>query len=324
MASLRALCVTANPALRRTLRRTLQAVGSTVEFAEDPTTLVVDGGAPAAAAPELVVLDADSRRNITPERLAELLGSSTKVVMLGESLSEDAILEALRARAFDHVISDLPDPDEEELVVTSVKVLRGDIFGLEKYLAWGVLVREREVLTYDDKRDALVDLADYARVTGARRQVVSRIESVADELLMNAMYDAPAIRFGVRPSIHERTRARLGPLGDQPALLRFAADGRWLAVSVHDNYGELRKEAILDNLARARAERGSPQTDPSGRGAGLGLYFILASVTRFIANVCPGHATEVICLFDLKATGRDQEACARSLHVFTAPPPASE
>ena len=41
------------------------------------------------------------------------------------------------------------------------------------------------------------------------------------------------------------------------------------------------------------------------------------SVTRFIANVSPGKRTEVICLFDLKVAGRDAEACARSLHVFT-------
>jgi hypothetical protein len=135
----RALCVTANPVLRKTLRRTLQAVGSTVEFADDPATLAVDGGAPAASGPDLVVLDPESRRGLSPQRLSELLGSSTKVVMLGESLSEDAIISALRDPAFDHLISDPPDPNseelEEELVVTSVKVLKQDIFGLEKYLA---------------------------------------------------------------------------------------------------------------------------------------------------------------------------------------------
>jgi hypothetical protein len=185
-----------------------------------------------------------------------------------------------------------------------------------------VLVRERQVMSYDDKRDSLLEIADYAKDMGARRQTVARIESVTDELLMNALYDAPAIRYGVRPRISERSRSGFGPLGGEPAYLRYACDGRYLAISVRDNYGELRKEAILDHLMRARAGKGTPLSpDEEGRGAGLGLYFILSSVTRFIANISPGVMTEVVCLFDIKAAGRDQEGCARSLHIFVAPPP---
>jgi hypothetical protein len=311
----RAVCVTGNPALRRTLRRTLQAAGSIVEFADSAESIDPE------AAPDLLVLDPTSRRGMDARLLTEKLGASTKVVMLGESLQEDAILDLLRSTPFNHVISELTEPSEEELVVTSVKVLKGDIFGLEKYLAWGVLVREREVMSYDDKRDALLEVSEYAKDMGARRQTVARIESVCDELLMNALYDAPALRYGVRPRISERSRAGVGPLGGEPAVLRYGCDGRHLAVSVRDNYGELRKEAILDNLARARAEKGTPQSpDDDGRGAGLGLYFILSSVTRFIANICPGVMTEVVCLFDIKAAGRDQEGCARSLHIFVVPP----
>ena len=307
----RAICVTTNPLLRRTLRRTLQAVGSTVEFADSAAAL------PDGDAPDLVVLDAESRKTCDPEGLSARW-STTKVVVLGESLEEDAVVRMLRNQPFNHVISDQVDPDELELVVTSVKALRGDIFGLEKYLAWGVLVQERHVTGYDEKRDALYELGDYAKDMGARRQTVARIESVADEMLMNAMYDAPALRYGVAPRIGNRAGP---PLGSEPAILRYSCDGRWFAVSVRDNYGELKKEAILDNLARARAEHGSPRPEgEDGSGAGLGLYLVLSSVTRFIANISPGHMTEVIGLFDLKATGRDEASCARSLHIFMASP----
>ena len=318
MTTPRAVCVTEDPALRRTLRRILQAAGSNVEFADSADAL--DASTP----PQLIVLDPKSRRSADTARLSERFGQGTEVVMLGESLDTEDIVRALRHRSFNHLISELLDPDEVELVVTSVKMLKGDIFGLEKYLAWGVLVRQVDVSGYDDKRGALLEVAEYAKEVGARRQMVARIESVTDELLMNALYDAPAIRYGVRPRISERTRAGVGPIGDEQVILRFASDGRYFAVSARDAYGELKKEAILDNLARARAERGSPQArSEDGRGAGLGLYFILSSVTRFIANICPGQTTEVICLFDLKASGREVENCAKSLHVFVAPTIAS-
>jgi hypothetical protein len=67
-------------------------------------------------------------------------------------------------------------------------------------------------------------------------------------------------------------------------------------------------------VLRARHERGKPREQG---GAGLGLYFVLSSVTRFIVNIEPEVSTEVVCLFDLRERGRDAESWARSLHIFT-------
>src|SRR5262249_11668392 len=96
------------------------------------------------------------------------------------------------------------------------------------------------------------------------------------------------------------------------------SDGKFFGLSVCDSYGALRKQNILDNLERARNQQGMPKApDPGGSsGAGLGLYFILSSATRFIANIQPGHATEVICLFDIRRGPRDSAYCARSLNIF--------
>jgi hypothetical protein len=261
--------------------------------------------------PDLIVLDAQSRREVDLRQLSSLLRS--QIIVVGESLEHEEVLSLLREKALNHVFADSfsgAGPSEDEaLVITSGKVFQRDIFGVEKYLAWGALVHERVVPSYERKREALLEVAAYATDVGARRQVVARVETVTDELLMNALYDAPAIRYGAAQRTH---------IAESPAVLRYACDGRYLGVSVRDGYGELRKDAILDHILRARAMRGTPQLKPSG-GAGLGLYFVLTSVARFIANVAPGQLTEVIGLFDIKATGREQEGCARSLHMFMSP-----
>jgi CheY-like chemotaxis protein len=322
----RAICLTGNPLLRRTLRRTLQAAGTHVEFADKPIEFVSE--LDEEQAPDLIVVDPESRRVVDMDRLGKLKTRS-QIVVIGESIEKEDVLTLLRSVGFNHVISDIgAEPavelprgqiDEDDLVVTSGKMFKGDIFGLEKYLAWGAFVHERLVKSYEEKRDVLLEIAEHAKEVGVRRQVIAKIESVTDELLMNALYDAPAIRYGVAPRISERSRAGLGPIGDEPALLRWACDDRYFAVSVRDNYGELRKDAILDHIARARAMKGSPQHKPNGGGAGLGLYFVITSVTRFIANISPGQLTEVVGLFDIKSTGREQDACAKSLHIFTTP-----
>jgi hypothetical protein len=294
----RAVCITTSTPLRRTLRRTLNASGSHVELID-----ALDGTEDGAA---LVFIDQATRRALSPESIEKL----SRLVVIGDSLEDAEVVELLRRRGVSHVISDADDPDDTELVVTSVKLLSGDLFGLEKYLSWGVKVSDRTIATYEDKREALLAVTAHAREAGARRPLIARVESVVDELLMNAMYDAPAASRGAA-----RTEP-VSPQGEANALLRWAGDGRYFAVSVQDDFGELHKETILDHLVRARAERGRPRSSEEVGGAGLGLYFILSSVTRFIANIEPGKRTEVVCLFDLKQTGRDADACARSLHVF--------
>ena len=165
------------------------------------------------------------------------------------------------------------------------------------------------VADYDEKRAALDEVSAYAQHLGVRRKVLSRIVNVSDELLMNAIYDAPEVARKNPNAIHRDEIMK--------AQFTYASDGRYFAVSVVDQYGELQKSMILDNLMRARAERGRPRQAQESTGAGLGIYFVLSSVTRYIANIEPGQKTEIICLFDLRQTGREAAGYASSLHIFT-------
>jgi len=308
-AASRALCVVRDPTLRRTLRRTLQASGAPVEFRES-----LDGG---GLGPGVILfVDREIRESAELPSLMQVIGENGRIVILGDSLADLGNIELLRHPPLDHLISE-ESPDEAELVVTAVKLLSGDIFGLEKYMSWGAAVTATEISTYEDKRAALIGVTRAAESLGARRQLISKIEGAADELLMNALYDAPAAG-GVADE--ERIRRDI-KRGDVPldrngatALFRYACDGRHFAISVLDRYGALDKQTILGSLLRARSERGRPRDKG---GAGLGLYFVLSSVTRFIVNIEPDVKTEVVCLFDLRERGKDVDTWARSLHIFT-------
>ncbi|HJZ88027.1 MAG TPA: hypothetical protein VKN99_22795 [Polyangia bacterium] len=302
----RAICVTADPGLRKILRRSLCAAGSVVEFVNDADEVLA---LPDPRA-DILLVDEPSKQRAKVEQILAKLNS--RVIVLGDGIDHEDSLRLLRAKGCDHLIAREDVVDEEELVVTTVKLLSGDIFGMEKYLTWGITIHEREVSGYDDKRAAIAAVAEHASEVGCRRQMVARIETTCDELLMNALYDAPAAANG-----RAATAIALGEAG-APALLRYGCDGKFFGVSVRDTYGALRKQNILDNLERAKDEQGSPRAaghSESG-GAGLGLYFILNCATRFIANIQPGRATEVVCLFDMRGSARDFHYRAKSLNIF--------
>ncbi len=308
------LCVVSNPTLRRRLKRSLHATGATVEFC----STLAEAGAREDAPPSLLFLDQDSRQDAALPHLLQVMDKQGKVVIIGESIADDEFVDLMRQQPFDHVM-DAEDPDENEILVTSVKLLTGDIFGLDKYLGWGAELHTADVLDYDDKRSAVDQVAAFAKESGARRKILGRIENVADELLMNAIYDAPAAARAGATGDQDNLKFEVGPgqaPNAKPATMTFGCDGRFFGISVVDHYGELRKKSILDNLLRARASGGRPRAGASG--AGLGIFFVLASASRYIANIQQGVKTEVICLFDMRLTGREAQSCTGSVHIFTA------
>jgi hypothetical protein len=269
----------------------------------------------------LIVDLSETGRDDLKARLKRI-GWSPRVLALGSWEAQQDALSLLDSCQCENLIARDTGMDEAELLATALKMMGNDIFGLEKYLAWGVQVRQSHVSSYDDKRAAIEAVADFAISAGCRRNLIRRVEIVADELLMNALYDAPASESGDRQHYVSRAVPGGGPVSPRAVTLSFACDGRFFALSVRDAFGALERQTILENLNRAVAYAGMPLTHAE-RGAGLGLYFILSSVSRFVANIRPGEATEVICLFDLRRTGQATQTVASSFNIFTTAGPTA-
>lgn len=275
----RALCMSHDDAICATVDRALTAAGLAVEHARAVP--------PDTAGAALVVADRGALRACADALRAQ----PVPVVVVGDHLDDDAAIALLAEAPVSHLVEDPADPT---LAVTSAKLASGDVWGLEKYLAPGAAVTERVVRGDLDRRRARDEVSAWAEAVGARRAAVHRIASVADELMMNALFAAP-----------EAPRA----------VLRWASDPRTLALSVLDDTGSLRQRDLIDHVRRARRDRGRPEPATEG-GAGIGLYLVLAHAACVVVNVAPGRRTEMVCLFD-RASGRAAASRRpRSLHVF--------
>jgi hypothetical protein len=293
MRSRRAICVSRDAGLRRVIEDALAAAGVAVEHCDAVPETVGDVA--------LVVVDRATREAAGDE----LCAIAAPVVIVGDDLDDDGLVAIMLEAPVSHLVE---DPHDRDLGITSEKLASGDVFGLEKYLARGTPIGERAIASDADKRHAMGEVCAWAEAIGARRPIVHRIASVADELMMNALYDAP----------------RAGPPGGaaRRAELRWGADDRVIAISVADTFGALRQRDVIDHVRRARSERGRPRpVTAAQRGAGLGLYLVIANAAALVFNVEAGRRTEVVCLFDRTKPGRPAASCVRSLHVFQAAAP---
>jgi hypothetical protein len=289
----RAICVSRDADLRRVIEGALVAAGVAVEHFD----AVPDNTRDVA----LVVVDRATREATG----GELRAIAVPVVIVGDDLDDDGLITIMLEAPVSHLVE---DPHDRDLGITSEKLASGDVFGLEKYLAPGTPVGERAIANDADKRHAMGEVCAWAEAVGARRPIVHRIANVADELMMNALYDAP--RGDLPGGLARR------------AVLRWGADDRVIVISVADTFGALRQRDVIDHVRRARSERGRPCPESDAqRGAGLGLYLVLANVASLVFNVEAGRRTEVVCLFDRTKAGRPASSCVRSLHVFQAAAP---
>ena len=202
-----------------------------------------------------------------------------------------------------------------ELITTVGKIIRNDIFGLEKYLCYGAMPVCYEVSSSLQKTPLINELSMYASNIGINRRIISAVCAVADELLMNAIYNAPIFPNGVRPYAR---RSRTMPVDLQPdetCFFSFASDGTQLVISVRDRFGSLTPEKIRGYLARCFA-MGEDQIEQKQGGAGMGFYFIMENLNKLIVNISPNRATEFIGIIDISGSYRDYAERYKSFHIF--------
>ncbi|MCB0420768.1 MAG: cyclic nucleotide-binding domain-containing protein [Bdellovibrionales bacterium] len=201
----------------------------------------------------------------------------------------------------------------KNIMTTVVKLSSTDIFGLEKYLLWGADVQE-EVVTSSDTRAELIEHMDaYFSKAGIRRSKRDACSAVVEELLMNAIYDAPLDDGGnSKYNQLERTvTVKLEP--KEYGKIRYATDGMHMAVSVEDPFGGLTQNKVLAYLETCYSGKAGSLNTEKG-GAGRGLHQIIEGADLVVFNVTEGYKTEVIAIFEVSPDKSVEKH--PSLHFF--------
>jgi CheY-like chemotaxis protein len=308
------LIVHADRKTQRTVQRILGVTGYRVDVADDveqavrllqhlhPVLVVVDGALPLAQLSGLV--EVGKARGA--EACMTLLGSTAIAqvpAILGMASVTNLLVHPMPVLA-------------EELTITAQKLIKNDLFGAEKYMLWGTHLHETTVTRASQRPHIVAELSESVRACGQSARVASMAMLVADELISNAVHNAPVDGNGDHYrcdlprdgelELDERHRVRL----------RWGCDARYLAIEVSDGFGSLSRDTILASLAKNDIRE-------SGGGAGMGVALTYRSCDHLVFNLAPGKRTEIIALIDVRypPTERIQ---ASSYNVFVERSPMSQ
>jgi len=160
--------------------------------------------------------------------------------------------------------------------------------------------RSLTVSDYRSKDIAVQQISHWAAGRGLNSRTVAALEQAVDELLLNALFDAPQDANG-RPryvDLTPRQRLESKALPGEQAEVRYVSDDRRVVVAVRDRFGALRRTTILNYLVRcatAQNLRRSPLENKSG-GAGVGLYLVAGAASELLFRLRRGQLTEVVCV----------------------------
>jgi hypothetical protein len=240
------------------------------------------------------------------------------------------LLEALCEADVDHVLpkrgalnlaqGELPQlgslegPDEHQLFA-AVRRLVDDTRGIERYLLAGAPVTQVTVRSSADKDAALEQIMGFAEAMNLAGEKRRRVELAAEELLRNALYDAPRNPDG---SQRHRLLDRRLPVtleAGESVILSYGCDGQTLAIAVADSFGSLNKGEVIEGLRKMRD--GLPRDTTSG----LGLVMAYSVANQLIFSVWPGRSTEVTAVLHVGGSNRAAQERGTAVHFYFAREP---
>jgi hypothetical protein len=233
---------------------------------------------------------------------AELLGrlrGDTRVIAILPRSNLAAVVDIMQASERVSGMMVAEDFDSPSLSAMATRVLAGDIFGLEKLVPWGTQIHSHLVGDFQEKSLCISAVSEFAEAMGVRRKYREGIDQSLDEMLMNALYDAPVDEQGRHIFAEIPTKTRISLRVEQKVVVQYACDGKQFVIAVRDAFGTLERATVLRYLHKClHAEQ---QIDRKVGGAGLGLYLMVNASSEVYFNVLPGVATEAVCAFDLVA-----------------------
>jgi len=176
---------------------------------------------------------------------------------------------------------------------------RIDCHGTDHHVLSANSVGRAALVAASNRRESRIErVREYFEAQNASAKTIARVTDVAEELIVNALYDAP-VEAGYFMTPVERTAdVELPP--ERACELSYGLDDGYAFVRCRDPFGALTRHRLASVLERCNTH--SVSLDESRGGAGLGLWRIFSSASS-IAIVCiPGQLTDIIVWFELRTS----------------------
>lgn len=211
------------------------------------------------------------------------------------------------AMGFEHLVFREREDFAQELLASTLMVLRPETFARNPlpFFFTGFQAPDLNadsgqslVLDFYDSRDKekIKDsLSTFFSAIPAVRFASDLVLQVADEMITNAMFNAPLMSDGRRPfAAAERDRWVVLPADKKVRMFTCYTESR-IIIGCEDSYGSLDRESVLQRWIKIYDDKA--QVDPGETGSGLGMKLMIDNAANFYLYSEKQKKTLIACAF---------------------------
>ena len=249
-------------------------------------------------------------------RLRTELGFSPQRIVCFDSMEPKPMVEAFHREGLRHFVDSGSAQSPHYLKTCLRNITAKTDWGLESLLWPGTEVHACSVTDYARKNEICTQVTDHFGKLKSFSGFPEIMGTVADEMLMNGMFDAPRDENGKEKYNHLPRTHHLVLQPNEAVTLRYGADPHFAVISIEDPFGALSYPVLINYLKKCYAA-GADQIDRKQGGAGLGLYTIFESCHSLMVRVVPGVKTEIIVLISRTRSFERYQRMQKSLSYLS-------
>jgi diguanylate cyclase (GGDEF)-like protein len=253
-----------------------------------------------------------------------------KTLIIGDNLKPEETLELIIKKNYRHITQKGAVAQDAEIRLADAMITSP--FDYISYPACSFLgISEKneeaeasiclinEFLTSPSDKDRLLrKIAHLGSSITTQEGLIDDICSVADELITNAIYNAPYIAVNdFRSGINRDSKHISVDILKKPRFF-LAISEEQVFVGVTDHYGSLNSEKHLERIHSCYVNGVAKMINFSNGGAGIGSFKVFHIASGYYIGVVPGKHTTIACSFAKKLSGLARQDLPKSIHLIIA------
>jgi hypothetical protein len=271
------------------------------------------------------VLDADAIDfNSGKLDLSKVDASNT--IAIGQALEFDKVTRLLHEGGIRHVVQWSRENFVFDIVISTIMLNKPSAFQANPQpfftrqqeglmdLARTTQWTEFTVKGSEDKSSLLKMARVFLNETPATAAVVQPAVTVLDEMIMNAVYDAPSEVRKLPNGAHEDRSQPVVLAPNEYARVFLSYDSKRLLIGCEDPFGSVNEEKLISRLHQLYSDPDNVSPIVGGPGAGLGCKVMIDYSCGFYMAVKKGQKTLVCCSMPLNVSIRKFESLPKHMH----------
>ena len=184
-------------------------------------------------------------------------------------------------------------------------------------------VRDKELTFFEekfakagDKGKLVSQISDHLKGIVRSQSLIHEILGVADELITNAIFNAPFVDRTNNSSGIGRKESDVKMSNGKEGRLFLGQDGQRLVIGAHDPYGTLNLLRLFQRILDCYTSGVAQNINMGQGGAGIGSFMVFNACSSYFAAVKGGHLTVVCCILPLTLSGRKRAVLPKNIHYF--------